>query len=84
MAFLAPHGVELRNGGSQEIYRQRHETFRCHPLLGGRFSFALMGRVLHIRRCFLLIPARVNFLLIISRVLRSRLADGVSKVCRSK
>jgi hypothetical protein len=54
------------------------------PLLGGHFSFALTGRVLHIRRHFLLVPSRVSFLLIISRVLRSRLADGVSEVRRSK
>jgi hypothetical protein len=54
------------------------------PLLDGRFSFALTSRVLHIRHHFLLVPARVNFLLIISRVLRSRLADGVTEVRRSK
>jgi hypothetical protein len=54
------------------------------PLLGSHFSFALTGRVLHIFRHLLLVPAGVDFFLIISSVLRSRLADGVSKIHRSK
>jgi hypothetical protein len=50
----------------------------CHLL------FALAGGVLHIRRHLLLVPARMNFFLITSDVLRRRLAGVGGKIHRSK
>jgi hypothetical protein len=54
------------------------------PFLSSHFSPALTGKILYIYRLLLLVPAGMDFFLIISRVLRSQLADGISNVRRSK